>query len=473
MDNPFVNKKLISFCTGMRGLERGLERAFESLSRYYSWEVPQAQAYKIIDVAAYVEIEAFLVWNLVEQMDKGVLDPAPIWTDVKTFPAAAFHRRIHWITAGYPCPPFSTAGNRKGTEDPRHIWPSISKSVEAIRPLGCFFENVSGHLSLGFEEVYRSLVDMDYRVEAGLFTASEVGATHKRERLFILALDNSYYRQLIGASRGFSGEEEQKGLQQQHQGQEPCQPTEMGNSSCIGVEQRERSTFSTGRDTFIDASTKLGDSESDNERSRSGHVRKIESGRSDPQKLVNTKSVKRRLSKHKERKGIDTTRTSEDQLGDSSKSGSQREEFFNKPRITTEPGGKELANTLIDGNPSRHAKKEKGGKGETKITDNNRRRTELADTTESRLQREDSTRQSRGRIFTGPNEPSRRDRWPARPGKDQYEWESARVESRLGFRINGYNFREDLLRMAGNAVVEQQAERAFIELWSKALGYDR
>lgn len=42
-----------------------------------------------------------------------------------------------------------------------------------------------------------------------------------------------------------------------------------------------------------------------------------------------------------------------------------------------------------------------------------------------------------------------------------------RVESSMGFTVNGYNYREDLLRMAGNAVVEQTAELAFIELLNK------
>lgn len=63
------------------------------------------------------------------------------------------------------------------------------------------------------------------------------------------------------------------------------------------------------------------------------------------------------------------------------------------------------------------------------------------------------------------------DKWPARPGQEQYEWEAPRVESSLGYAVNGYNFREDLLRMAGNAVVEQVAEVAWKTLWNKF--YDR
>jgi DNA (cytosine-5)-methyltransferase 1 len=51
-----------------------------------------------------------------------------------------------------------------------------------------FLENVPGHLSLGFKEVYEDLCGLGYQVTAGLFSAEETGANHKRERLFILGL---------------------------------------------------------------------------------------------------------------------------------------------------------------------------------------------------------------------------------------------------------------------------------------------
>lgn len=64
------------------------------------------------------------------------------------------------------------------------------------------------------------------------------------------------------------------------------------------------------------------------------------------------------------------------------------------------------------------------------------------------------------------------DKWPARPGEEQYDWEEPRVltreaEREVGIAIDGYNLREDLLRLAGNAVVAQQAEYAFRDLIRK------
>ena len=160
----------ISLCTGYAGIELGLRRCIHNLR-----------------TVVYVERESFAVANLVSKIEAGKLDAAPIWTDIKTFDGRPFRDRVHIITGGYPCQPFSVAGKRQGTEDPRHLWPYIERIIQAVRPVWCFFENVGGHLTIGFPEVYRSLRLMGYSVEAGLFTAAEVGAPHKRERLFILA----------------------------------------------------------------------------------------------------------------------------------------------------------------------------------------------------------------------------------------------------------------------------------------------
>lgn len=92
------------------------------------------------------------------------------------------------LFAGYPCQPFSTAGRRKGSEDPRHLYPFIERAIPIIRPAICFFENVRGHVSCGLPEVIASLEGLGYRVRWGIYSAEETGAAHKRERVFILAI---------------------------------------------------------------------------------------------------------------------------------------------------------------------------------------------------------------------------------------------------------------------------------------------
>lgn len=168
----------ISLCSGGGGLDLGLRLA-----------VPAART------IAYVEIEAYACEILATQMQASRLDAAPIWTDLKTFSGRPWRGLVDCLIGGYPCQPFSVAGKQRGAEDPRHLWPYIGGVVAGreniIEQLGypewLFFENVANHLRVGYEEVHTDLQSMGYRVATGLFTASEVGATHQRERLFILA----------------------------------------------------------------------------------------------------------------------------------------------------------------------------------------------------------------------------------------------------------------------------------------------
>lgn len=95
------------------------------------------------------------------------------------------------ITGGYPCQPFSHAGNRKGKNDERHLWPYVLTAIRAIRPRYAILENVSGHLTLGFADVLADLAEIGWSCEWGTFRASDVGAPHRRERIFIVATNPS------------------------------------------------------------------------------------------------------------------------------------------------------------------------------------------------------------------------------------------------------------------------------------------
>ena len=160
----------IGLCAGYGGIEFGLRRAISTLRS-----------------VALCEIEAFAVANLVAKMEAGLLEPAPIWTDLKTFPWESFRNRVDILTGGYPCQPFSSAGKRAGEDDPRHLWPFIASGIRLLQPRLCFFENVEGHISLGLPDVIEDLVGLGYRTTWGIFSASEVGAPHQRKRVFILA----------------------------------------------------------------------------------------------------------------------------------------------------------------------------------------------------------------------------------------------------------------------------------------------
>ena len=160
----------VSLCAGYGGIDLGLKRAIPDLR-----------------TIAFSEIEGYACANLVAKMEAGLLDAAPIWTNLKTFPWSEFRGKVDILSGGYPCQPFSAAGKRLGTEDPRHLWPFIADGIRLMQPRVCFFENVEGHISLGLRAVIEELGNMGYQMSWGIFSASEVGAPHQRKRVFILA----------------------------------------------------------------------------------------------------------------------------------------------------------------------------------------------------------------------------------------------------------------------------------------------
>jgi DNA (cytosine-5)-methyltransferase 1 len=174
---------VLSMCSGAGGLDLGIGLA-----------IPMART------VCYVEIDAYACELLATRMEEECLDAAPIWSNLRTFDGAAWRGLVDLVIGGYPCQPFSVAGKQLGEKDPRHLWPDVARIVRECDPEWCFFENVGGHLRLGFREVAGKLHSMGYRVAAGLFTAEEIGAPHKRERLFIMAHRCGERRQQVAGS---------------------------------------------------------------------------------------------------------------------------------------------------------------------------------------------------------------------------------------------------------------------------------
>lgn len=246
VDTTQTTINCISFCSGIRGIERGLERVVPNLR-----------------TLCHVEIEAFIIENLVAEMEQGLVAPAPIWSNIKTFDPKPFRGRVHIITGGYPCQPFSNAGKRKGTEDPRHLWPYIENAVDTIRPDVCFFENVRGHVNLGLREVIESLEGLGYRVHWGIFSAEETDASHKRERVFIMAVRRELVDPNNGSVNNLTRRHEEKSdreeLQQWDKNKKSCQSNQWDNTSGHGFESHD--SIPTRRNsTEIASSTEMGNS---------------------------------------------------------------------------------------------------------------------------------------------------------------------------------------------------------------------
>ena len=165
-----IHSTYLSICTGAGGLDLGVIAA------------TGGQAVPV----CYVENEITAASILVARMEEGALPGAPIWSDIKSFNWQQLEGKVDGIIGGHPCQPFSSVGTRHGTNDTRHLWPFIYEGIKTIKPRWLFFENVPNHLSIGFYSVAEDLRSLGYIVKATLVTAEEVGAPHKRERLFFM-----------------------------------------------------------------------------------------------------------------------------------------------------------------------------------------------------------------------------------------------------------------------------------------------
>ena len=167
----------VSLCSGYDGIGLGLKRVIPNLQ-----------------TLAHCEIEAYAIAGLISKMEAGQLDACPVFSDIKHFPFRELRGRIGILSAGFPCQPFSSAGRRQSTEDPRHIYPWIADGISLCLPQYVFLENVRGIVSAKTADgesvlkyVLGDLESRGYRTEWGLFSAEETGAPHQRIRCFILA----------------------------------------------------------------------------------------------------------------------------------------------------------------------------------------------------------------------------------------------------------------------------------------------
>ena len=161
---------VLSICTGGGGLDRGVRLACEDTR-----------------TVCYVEREAFAVANLVAAIKAGVMDDAPVWSDLAAFNGNPWCGVVDWLVGGIPCQPHSVAGLRRGADDERDLWPVTARIIEEVRPGIVFLENVGGIVRYYWDRIRPEFHKLGYQTQEGLFSAEEVGAPHRRQRLFVLA----------------------------------------------------------------------------------------------------------------------------------------------------------------------------------------------------------------------------------------------------------------------------------------------
>lgn len=148
----------------------------------------------------------------------------PRGRDIHTLTGRDFYektglRTVDIVSGGFPCQPFSVAGQRKGKADERYLWPEMLRVVSEIRPTWVVGENVAGLTSMAepvgspqvagreiarhagedhyhsvlvqqekmlLEGILQDLENAGYDVQPFVVPACGVDAPHQRARLCII-----------------------------------------------------------------------------------------------------------------------------------------------------------------------------------------------------------------------------------------------------------------------------------------------
>jgi DNA (cytosine-5)-methyltransferase 1 len=139
------------------------------------------------------------------------------YEDITKTDFSQWRGRIDILTGGFPCQPFSVAGQRKGADDNRYLWPHMLRAIREIRPTWVIGENVAGILTMVqpgeetemgsqtsifgednrkrvllrqeyvVETICKDLEREGYSVQPMLIPACAVGAPHRRDRVWFVA----------------------------------------------------------------------------------------------------------------------------------------------------------------------------------------------------------------------------------------------------------------------------------------------
>ena len=140
-----------------------------------------------------VEWEVYPASVLLARQNDGSLPPFPIWDDVCTFDGRPWAGIVDVVSGGFPCQDISIAGNGDGLDGERSgMWREMARIIGEVRPRFAFVENSPMLVTRGLERVLADLTAMGYDSRWGVVSAADIGAKHKRERIWIVACSNTH-----------------------------------------------------------------------------------------------------------------------------------------------------------------------------------------------------------------------------------------------------------------------------------------
>jgi len=224
--------KVLDLFSGIGGFALGLERAGMETVAFCEFD---AEARKVLENK----------WPDV-----------PIYDDVRTLTKERLDNdgitNISVLCGGFPCQDISVAGNQAGISEGTRsgLWSECARLLGEIRPQYAIFENVTALLNGGggdwFKRVLWDISEVGYDAEWHCISASELGAHHHRDRIWIVAYPNGSQREGGGVSSGVQQNDSDTGSRGGDG--KPCEDVAHTNGINRSADEREPNTRADGRD---------------------------------------------------------------------------------------------------------------------------------------------------------------------------------------------------------------------------------
>ena len=135
-----------------------------------------------------VEIEEYCRRILMQRQDDGILNPFPIWDDVRTFDGKPWRGVVDLVSGGFPCQDIAACGTGDGLDGARSgLWREMRRIISEVGSRFVFVENSPMLTVRGLGDVLGDLAEMGYDAEWGVLGAYHAGYNHRRDRIWIAA----------------------------------------------------------------------------------------------------------------------------------------------------------------------------------------------------------------------------------------------------------------------------------------------
>jgi len=160
--------KVLDLFSGIGGFSLGLERAG-------------------METVAFCENDKFCQKVLAKHWPD-----VPVHTNIEELDGREYKGTVDLICGGFPCQPFSVAGQQRGKEDDRALWPEMLRVIREVEPAWIIGENVPGIINMELDNVLSDLEGAGYSCQTFVIPACAVDAKHRRDRVWIIASHTNF-----------------------------------------------------------------------------------------------------------------------------------------------------------------------------------------------------------------------------------------------------------------------------------------